>query len=166
MWRFAESLRKKYQQTDVRVAGVAVGHASTSVSKQQVMQSCRPPVLRRWENQRMLSSIVSRHVALSIRSTRASIGRSRDVLWSVYSAGVGRTGVFVTLSVVLERMRFEGVVDMFQTVNMLRTQRPFMVQSEVTLILVHGQVIIIFVVSVCLSVCLFVCLCRVFLSRL
>ena len=55
------------------------------------------------------------------------------VLWSVYSAGVGRTGVFVTLSVVLERMRFEGVVDMFQTVNMLRTQRPFMVQSEVTL---------------------------------
>jgi len=33
-------------------------------------------------------------------------------------------------------------------------------------ILVHGQVTIIFVVSVCLSVCLFVCLCRVFLSRL
>jgi len=32
--------------------------------------------------------------------------------------------------------------------------------------LVHGQVTIIFVVSVCLSVCLFVCLCRVFLSRL
>jgi len=49
------------------------------------------------------------------------------------SAGVGRTGVFITLSIVLERMRFEGVVDMFQTVNMLRTQRPFMVQSEVRL---------------------------------
>ena len=32
--------------------------------------------------------------------------------------------------------------------------------------LVHGQVTIIFVVSVGLSVCLFVCLCRVFLSRL
>ena len=32
--------------------------------------------------------------------------------------------------------------------------------------LVHGQVAIIFVVSVGLSVCLFVCLCRVFLSRL
>jgi len=30
----------------------------------------------------------------------------------------------------------------------------------------HGQVTIIFVVSVGLSVCLFVCLCRVFLSRL
>jgi len=32
--------------------------------------------------------------------------------------------------------------------------------------LVHGQVAIIFVVSVGLSVCLFVCLCRVSLSRL
>ena len=47
------------------------------------------------------------------------------------SAGVGRTGVFVTLSIVLERMRYEGVVDMFQTVKILRTQRPAMVQNEV-----------------------------------
>ncbi|XP_029396092.1 receptor-type tyrosine-protein phosphatase F isoform X15 [Mus pahari] len=46
------------------------------------------------------------------------------------SAGVGRTGVFVTLSIVLERMRYEGVVDMFQTVKTLRTQRPAMVQTE------------------------------------
>ena len=50
---------------------------------------------------------------------------------AVYSAGVGRTGVFVTLSIVLERMRYEGVVDMFQTVKMLFTQRPAMVQTEV-----------------------------------
>jgi len=47
------------------------------------------------------------------------------------SAGVGRTGVFITLSIVLERMRYEGVVDIFQTVKMLRTQRPAMVQTEV-----------------------------------
>jgi len=47
------------------------------------------------------------------------------------SAGVGRTGVFVTLSIILERMRYEGVVDMFQTVKILRTQRPAMVQNEV-----------------------------------
>lgn len=49
------------------------------------------------------------------------------------SAGVGRTGVFITLSIVLERMRYEGVVDIFQTVKMLRTQRPAMVQTEVNL---------------------------------
>lgn len=44
---------------------------------------------------------------------------------------MGRTGVFITLSIVLERMRYEGVVDMFQTVKTLRTQRPAMVQTEV-----------------------------------
>uniref|UniRef100_A0A3B3BJ68 Receptor-type tyrosine-protein phosphatase F n=1 Tax=Oryzias melastigma TaxID=30732 RepID=A0A3B3BJ68_ORYME len=46
------------------------------------------------------------------------------------SAGVGRTGVFITLSIVLERIRQEGVVDVFQTVKVLRTQRPAMVQTE------------------------------------
>lgn len=51
---------------------------------------------------------------------------------SLCSAGVGRTGVFITLSIVLERMRYEGVVDMFQMVKTLRTQRPAMVQTEVS----------------------------------
>ncbi|XP_060521097.1 tyrosine-protein phosphatase Lar isoform X3 [Cylas formicarius] len=46
------------------------------------------------------------------------------------SAGVGRTGVFITLSIVLERMQYEGVVDVFQTARILRTQRPAMVQTE------------------------------------
>uniref|UniRef100_A0A0K2UZ97 Uncharacterized protein n=2 Tax=Lepeophtheirus salmonis TaxID=72036 RepID=A0A0K2UZ97_LEPSM len=46
------------------------------------------------------------------------------------SAGVGRTGVFITLSIVLERLQYEGVVDTFQTVRALRTQRPAMVQTE------------------------------------
>ena len=36
-------------------------------------------------------------------------------LWFFFSAGVGRTGVFITLSCVLERMQYEGVVDVFQT---------------------------------------------------
>ncbi|XP_043196400.1 tyrosine-protein phosphatase Lar-like isoform X3 [Amphibalanus amphitrite] len=46
------------------------------------------------------------------------------------SAGVGRTGAFIALSIALERMQFEGVVDMFNTVRILRTQRPAMVQTE------------------------------------
>ena len=52
-------------------------------------------------------------------------------LFFIFSAGVGRTGVFITLSCVLERMQYEGVVDVFQTVRTLRTQRPAMVQTEV-----------------------------------
>ncbi|CRK99959.1 CLUMA_CG013255, isoform B [Clunio marinus] len=46
------------------------------------------------------------------------------------SAGVGRTGVFITLSIVLERMQYEGVLDVFQTVRILRSQRIHMVQTE------------------------------------
>nr|CAI5867396.1 unnamed protein product [Callosobruchus analis] len=46
------------------------------------------------------------------------------------SAGVGRTGVFITLSIVLERMQYEGVVDVFQTTRILRTQRPAMDQYQ------------------------------------
>lgn len=44
--------------------------------------------------------------------------------------GAGRTGVFVALSYLLERMRTEGVVNLFETAKILRTQRPFMIQTE------------------------------------
>ncbi|XP_076462562.1 LOW QUALITY PROTEIN: tyrosine-protein phosphatase Lar-like [Babylonia areolata] len=46
------------------------------------------------------------------------------------SAGVGRTGVFIALSIVLDRMRAEGLVDLVHTVKMLRTQRPAMVHTQ------------------------------------
>ncbi|KAJ6224858.1 hypothetical protein RDWZM_003403 [Blomia tropicalis] len=46
------------------------------------------------------------------------------------SAGVGRTGVFIALSIVLERLQNEEAIDLFQTVRTLRTQRPGMVQTE------------------------------------
>jgi len=55
------------------------------------------------------------------------------MMFSIVSAGVGRTGVFIALSIVLERMRYEGVVDLYQTVKLLRTQRQGMIQSEVRL---------------------------------
>ncbi|CAH8602694.1 unnamed protein product [Heterobilharzia americana] len=43
--------------------------------------------------------------------------------------GAGMTGVFLAISLVLERMRYEGVVDMFQTVKLLRWQRPGLIQT-------------------------------------
>uniref|UniRef100_H0VMJ7 Receptor-type tyrosine-protein phosphatase S n=1 Tax=Cavia porcellus TaxID=10141 RepID=H0VMJ7_CAVPO len=64
-----------------------------------------------------------------VHKTKEQFGQDGPI--SVHcSAGVGRTGVFITLSIVLGRMRYEGVVDIFQTVKMLRTQRPAMVQTE------------------------------------
>ncbi|XP_064869699.1 receptor-type tyrosine-protein phosphatase S-like isoform X2 [Oncorhynchus nerka] len=64
-----------------------------------------------------------------VHKTKEQFGQDGPI--SVHcSVGVGRTGVFITLSIVLERMRYEGAVDIFQTVKMLRTQRPAMVQTE------------------------------------
>ncbi|XP_061412403.1 receptor-type tyrosine-protein phosphatase alpha-like isoform X1 [Lethenteron reissneri] len=45
------------------------------------------------------------------------------------SAGAGRTGTFCALSTVLERVKAEGILDVFQTIKSLRMQRPHMVQT-------------------------------------
>ena len=56
------------------------------------------------------------------------------------SAGVGRTGCYIVIDSALHRLR-EGqtTIDIYGHVNLLRSQRPYMVQHEVCV--------------VCLSVC-------------
>lgn len=56
----------------------------------------------------------------------------QSVFVCVYSAGAGRTGTFCALSTVLERVKAEGILDVFQTVKSLRLQRPHMVQTLVS----------------------------------
>eukprot|EP00794_Sanderia_malayensis_P008073 gene8073-8937_t len=46
------------------------------------------------------------------------------------SAGVGRTGLFIALTNLIERLKTEAVVDVFQTVKQLRHQRTAMVQTR------------------------------------
>ncbi|VDN02788.1 unnamed protein product [Thelazia callipaeda] len=46
------------------------------------------------------------------------------------STGAGRTGVFIALSVIIDRMKLEHVVDVFTTVKLLRTERQNMVQDK------------------------------------
>lgn len=50
---------------------------------------------------------------------------------SLCSAGAGRTGTFIALSNILERVKAEGLLDVFQAVKSLRLQRPHMVQTLV-----------------------------------
>ena len=50
------------------------------------------------------------------------------------SAGVGRTGVFIALTNLIERLKTEAVVDVYQTVKKLRQQRTAMVQTKVGLL--------------------------------
>ena len=48
------------------------------------------------------------------------------------SAGVGRTGTFITIDIALEQVKAEEVVDIYNVVNKLRHQRPHMVQALVS----------------------------------
>ncbi len=47
------------------------------------------------------------------------------------SAGVGRTGTFITLDMALEQVNKEGLVDIAGIITRLRQQRTKMVQTEV-----------------------------------
>lgn len=79
------------------------------------------------------------------------------------SNGVGRTGVFVTLHIILERMLVEGLVDAFQTVKNLRIQRPAMVQTLVRPTTLSSSVCVyVYIImhaltysAVCVCVCIY-----------
>ena len=49
----------------------------------------------------------------------------------VFSAGVGRTGTFITIDYALEQREREGVVDIAGVIRNLRQQRTQMVQTVV-----------------------------------
>ena len=47
------------------------------------------------------------------------------------SDGLGRSGTFAALSAVLERIKVEQVVDVFQAIKAMRIQRPHLVKTLV-----------------------------------
>ena len=48
------------------------------------------------------------------------------------SGGSGRTGTFIAISVLLERLKTEGVVDVFHTSRTLRLRRPGLMHTVVS----------------------------------
>ena len=52
-------------------------------------------------------------------------------IFSDFSAGVGRSGTFVVLDTLLQRIKTHDTVDIFNAVTELRKDRVWMVQTEV-----------------------------------
>lgn len=58
-----------------------------------------------------------------------------------FSAGVGRTGAYIVIDSMLERVKVEKTVDVYGHVTCLRAQRNYMVQTEDQYIFVHDAIL-------------------------
>ena len=55
-----------------------------------------------------------------------------NLFYSICSAGVGRTGTFIALDVMMERLKERKDIDIFEFVSEMRTSRTKMVQTLVS----------------------------------
>ncbi|XP_065904644.1 receptor-type tyrosine-protein phosphatase S-like isoform X2 [Dysidea avara] len=75
------------------------------------------------------------------RRVRANHHSSIGPMMVHCSAGVGRTGTFITIDIALEQVKAEGVVDIYNIVNKLRHQRPHMVQALEQYMFMHDGIL-------------------------
>ena len=83
----------------------------------------------------------------------------------VCSAGVGRTGTFITIDHALQQAEKENMVNISGIINRIRQQRMKLVQTVVRLVYTPMIYYIIFVeaqIFLCVCVCVCVCVCAHF----
>ena len=54
------------------------------------------------------------------------------MFWFFHSAGVGKTACFIAIDSMLQRIENDYTVDIYGYVTMMRSQRNFMIQSDVS----------------------------------
>ena len=87
---------------------------------------------------------------------------SRDHIFAncYCSDTVSRSAIFCAIATTIERCKTEGVVDVFQVVKAMRTQRPGAIQTIVCSNLIASVCVCVYVcVRVCVCVCVRVCVC-------
>ena len=62
-----------------------------------------------------------------------------DIL--IFSAGVGRTGAFIVIDSMLERIKHEKTIDVYGHVTCLRAQRNYMVKTEDQYTFIHDALL-------------------------
>jgi receptor-type tyrosine-protein phosphatase F len=71
------------------------------------------------------------------KSENVSLNSNLKMVFAIFSAGVGRTGCFIVIDSMLERMKTEATIDIYGHVTCLRAQRNYMVQTEEQYIFIH-----------------------------
>lgn len=77
-----------------------------------------------------------------------------SLYFSLISGGCGRTGTFIAICLLIDRLKTEGVVDVFQTVRGLRLQRPGMVRSVVSQLVLILDVVASWINNVLWGLCI------------
>lgn len=76
-----------------------------------------------------------------IRRVNSSITPSSAPIVVHCSAGVGRTGTYITLDVNLKRIKVEDHIEIYNYLQHIRSQRNFMVQTEQQYIFIHNALL-------------------------